>query len=157
MCVIFEKDIDMNIDEFRIKHSDVIRFCQIIEGDLKWIYALMLKGNPGGNYGKVENFTLGQIVSQLKKLDKSAGEQYLSDSDYDYLKEVTEKRNYWCHFCYREFIYVDNWINSGEYVKVCKDLQGDWEKLSGVYKSVESAKIRANDCYGRAKRIGTQT
>ena len=85
----------MNFDEFRIKHSDLIHFFQIIEGDLKWIFAIMRKGDLDDNYAKVENLTLGQIVNNLKTLDKSEGEQYISDSDYNFLKQMTERRNYW--------------------------------------------------------------
>lgn len=139
----------MNFDEFRIKHSDLIHFFQIIEGDLKWIFAIMRKGDLDDNYAKVENLTLGQIVNNLKTLDKSEGEQYISDSDYNFLKQMTEKRNYWCHVCYRDFLYVDNWEYSKEYAEVCRKLQNDWNKLSVVYKNVEDAMIRANKFYGR--------
>lgn len=112
----------MNFDEFRIKHSDLIHFFQIIEGDLKWIFAIMRKGDLDDNYAKVENLTLGQIVNNLKTLDKSEGEQYISDSDYNFLKQMTEKRNYWCHVFYRDFLYVDNWEYSKEYAEVCRKL-----------------------------------
>lgn len=109
----------------------------------------MKNGDLDDNYGKVGNLTLGQIVNNLKTLDKSEGEQYISDSDYNFLKQITEKRNYWCHACYRDFLYEDNWEYSKQYAEVCRKLQNDWKKLSVVYKNVEQAKIKANDYYGR--------
>jgi len=139
----------MNFDEFRIKHSDLIHHFQIIEGDLKWIFAIMLAGELDDNYSKVEKMTLGQIVNKLKELDKSGGEQYISDSDYNFLKQMTEKRNYWCHECYRDFVYETNWEYSNEYQKVCQKLDRDWQRLETVCRNVEKAKIRANDVYER--------
>lgn len=52
--------------------------CQTIEGDLKWIYAFMHKGDPNENRSKVANYTLGQIVNKLKELDNSDGKPYIS-------------------------------------------------------------------------------
>ena len=59
--------------------------CQIIEGDLKWIYAFMHKGDPAETRSKVSNYTLGQIVNKLKKPDNSDGKPYISASDYNFL------------------------------------------------------------------------
>lgn len=139
----------MNINKFKEKHSDLIKFFQIIEGDIKLIFAIMSKGDLDYNYSQIENLTLGQIVNELETLDKSEGEQYFSNSDYKLLKEVTKKRNYCCHFCYRDFVYVNNWEYSNEYAIVCKELQNDWNTLSVIYKKVEEARIKANKLYGR--------
>jgi hypothetical protein len=109
----------------------------------------MCKGEMDDNYEKIKNLTLGQIVNKLKTLDKSEGIQYISDSDYNFLKQMTDKRNYWCHICYRDFLYIVNREYSNEYVSVCKKLENDWCKLSVVYKNVEQAKIKASKFYGR--------
>lgn len=82
----------MDINTFKILHSETIEFCQIIEGNLKWIYSLMHVGDIGENHSKLEKTTLGQVVSMLKELDKSSGEQFISDGDYNFLKQMTEKR-----------------------------------------------------------------
>ena len=107
----------MDINTFKILHSETIEFCQIIEGDLKWIYSLMHVGDIGENHSKLEKTTLGQVVSMLKELDKSSGEQFISDGDYNFLKQMTEKRNYWCHVCYRDFMYEENPLTSLAYKK----------------------------------------
>lgn len=139
----------MNINTFKILHSETIKFCQIIEGYLKWIYSLMHTGNVGENHSKLEKKTLGQVVSMLKKLDKSSGEQFISDDDYNFLKQMTEKRNYWCHVCYRDFMYVENPLTSLAYEKVCEKLQRDHDRLEQVFKNVEKAKLDANKVFKR--------
>ena len=100
----------LSYEQFKVLHSETIMCCQIIEGDLKWIYAFMHKGNPDENKSKVSNYTLGQIVNKLKELDNSDGKPYISASNYNFLSQMTEKRNYWCHQCYRDFLYEDGFL-----------------------------------------------
>lgn len=83
----------LSYEQFKVLHSETIMCCQIIEGDLKWIYAFMHKGDPDENRSKVSNYTLGQIVNKLKGLDNSDGKPYISASDYNFLSQMTEKRN----------------------------------------------------------------
>lgn len=139
----------MDINTFKILHSETIEFCPIIEDNLKWVYSLMHTGNVGENHSKLEKKTLGQVVSMLKKLDKSSGEQFISDDDYNFLKQMTEKRNYWCHVCYRDFMYVENPLTSLAYEKVCEKLQRDHDRLEQVFKNVEKAKLDANKVFKR--------
>ena len=139
----------MDINTFKILHSETIEFCPIIEDNLKWVYSLMHTGNVGENHSKLEKKTLGQVVSMLKKLDKSSGEQFISDDDYNFLKQMTEKRNYWCHVCYRDCMYVENPLTSLAYEKVCEKLQRDHDRLEQVFKNVEKAKLDANKVFKR--------
>jgi len=106
-------------------------------------------GDVNENYGNLEKTTLGQVVIMLKELDKSSGEQFISDSDFNFLKQITEKRNYWCHICYRDFMYDDNFLHSESYEKVCQKLQKDHDKLEQVYKNVEQARLKANRIFAR--------
>ena len=139
----------MDINTFKILHSETIEFCQIIEGDLKWIYSLMHVGDIGENHSKLEKTTLGQVVSMLKELDKSSGEQFISDGDYNFLKQMTEKRNYWCHVCYMDFMYEEDPLTSLAYKKVCEKLQRNHDRLEQVFKNVEKAKLKATEVFKR--------
>ena len=76
----------MTIDKFYKIYGQTIMCFQIIENDLKWIYSLMKAGDVGVTHTTISKCTLGQVVSMLKELDKSSGEQFISDSDYDFLK-----------------------------------------------------------------------
>ena len=122
----------LNYDRFKVLHSETIMFCQIIEGDLKWIYDFMHKGDPAETRSKIANYTLVQIVNKLKELDNSDTKPCISASDYNFLSQMTEKRNYWYHQCYRDFLYEDSWLFSKDYEKVCNKLQKDHDRLDTV-------------------------
>lgn len=61
----------LNYNDFKIMHSEIIAFFQIIENDLKWIYSLMHVGNIEKNYDALENKNLGYIIKNLRELDYS--------------------------------------------------------------------------------------
>lgn len=133
----------MDISEFRQMHSELIEFCQLIEDDLKWIYSYMHKGDVEENYNSLEKTTLGALVKKLKVLDNSEGELFISNDDYNFLKQMTEKRNYWCHQCYLE-LYDDNERN-----RVCERLVKDYNRLEIVQRNVYDATKRAMEIYKR--------
>lgn len=132
----------MDYNQFTYLHSELIKYCQIIEGDLKWIYSFLHIGDIYQTRDSLDTLTLGQIVRKLKELDNSDGKPTLSASDYNFLSQMTQKRNYWCHECYRDFVYKKNWEYSDEFDKVCSKLQRDHDKLKNVCKNVEDLKIR---------------
>ncbi|MFA6797020.1 MAG: hypothetical protein WCR63_05610 [Bacilli bacterium] len=139
----------MTIDEFYKIHGQTIMCFQIIENDLKWIYSLMKAGDVNVTYASISKCTLGEVVSMLKELDKSSGEQFISDNDYNFLRQMKEKRNYWCHRAYIDFMYEPNWDVSTEYENVCQRLLRDNKRIMIVYKNVEQAKIEANKVFAR--------
>lgn len=131
----------LSYEQFKILHSELIMYCQIIEGDLKWIYSFMHEGDVDETRESLNKLTLGQIVKKLKELDNSDGHPSISASDYNFLSQMTEKRNYWCHQCYRDFLYTDNWVYSQDYTRVCSKLERDANKLKNVFETVERLKI----------------
>lgn len=134
----------MDYKTFTYLHSETIKYCQIIEGDLKWIYSFLHVGNIYQTRDSLDTLTFGQIVKKLKQLDNSDGNPELSASNYNFLGQMAQKRNYWCHECYREFVYINNWENSFEYIKVCNKLQKDHDKFEVVCKNVENLKLKLN-------------
>lgn len=141
------KRIDFN--QFKNYHSEIIMFCQCIEYDLKIIYSYMCEGNQQENFKKLEKTTLGTLVKMLKELDNSDGELFISNDDYNFLKQMAEKRNYWCHRCFIDFIYNKNFANSKDYKKVCNKLQRDHGRLKRVSDSVEKVRSNAVKTYKR--------
>ena len=133
----------MSFDSFKKLHSETIMYCQLIEHDLKWIYAYMHKGDQYENFDKLEKTTLGALVKKLKELDNSSGELFISNDDYNFLKQMTEKRNFWCHQCFVEFMYEENFLYSNEYQRLCEKLRRDHDRLSSVCDSVEKVRLKA--------------
>lgn len=66
-------------------------YCQVIEHDVKRIYAAMHVGDFYENLDKIEKWSFGQTVQKLKELDFSGKSHYISASDYNFLKQMTEK------------------------------------------------------------------
>ena len=137
----------MTIEQFKQLHSETIMCCQCIEHDLKWIYSYMHKGNQYDNFETLEKTTLGALVKKLKELDNSDNNPFISNDDYNFLKQMTEKRNYWCHQCYVDFIYDNG--GSSNYDKVCDKLVRDHDRLRVVSDNVEKARLRAVEIYKR--------
>lgn len=119
-------------------------FCQVIEHDVK-LYAAMRKGDYYENLERVEKWTLGKCVQELKALDFSDGDSYISASDYNFLKQMTEKRNHWCHQTYQNFLYNKQFLHSREYANECRKLQRDNERLSNVCNALENMRIKAQE------------
>ncbi len=92
----------------------------------------------------LDTLTFGQIVKKLKQLDNSDGKPELSVSGYNFLEQMAQKRNFWCHECYREFVYIGNWEYLSEFAKVCNKLQRDHDKLQVICKNVENLKLNLN-------------
>ena len=134
----------MKYEAFTYLHSETIKYCQIIEGDLKWVYSFLHIGDVYKTRDSLDNLTFGQIVKKLKQLDNSDGNPVLSASDYNILSQMAQKRNYWCHECYRDFVYISNWESSPEFAKICKKLIRDHDKLEVVCRNVEKLKLKFN-------------
>ena len=133
----------MSLEDFHFLVGQTIMYCQIIEHDVKRIYAAMHKGDYYNNLEKVENWTLGKCVDELKKLDFSDNKPYISANDYNFLKQMKDKRNHWCHQAYQNFMYNEQFLYSKEYADECKKLQKDNERFSIVYKNLENLRINA--------------
>ncbi len=139
----------MKLEEFHFMLGQTIMYCQVIEHDVKLIYASMLIGDYYDNIDKIEKWSLGQTVQKLKDLDLSDKKPYLSASDYNFLMQMTDKRNHWCHQAYQNFVYNDEFLYSKEYSDECYKLQRDNEKLSLVSDEIENLRIRVQKKYGR--------
>ena len=98
----------MTRDTFKMIHSELIQQVQCIEYNLKVIYAAMRKGNFESNFNALEKANLGKIARELENLDYSDDRPELSENDYQVIDDIREIRNYWCHQCYLDYIYISN-------------------------------------------------
>ena len=140
----------MTLDDFHFMVGQTIMYCQVIEHDVKRIYAAMHIGDYYDNLDKIEKWSLGQTVQKLKELDFSSDTHYISASDYNFLKQMTEKRNHLCHQTYQNFLYNNQFLQSKEYAEECRKLERDNERLSNVCDALEKVRIQAVKDFGRA-------
>lgn len=139
----------MDFETFKIYHSETIMYFQCIEHDLKWIYSYMHKGDQYKTFETLEKTTLGTLVNKLKELDMSDGKPYISASDYNFLKQMTEKRNYWCHQNYVDLVYIKDFLYSDEYKKISSKLEKDYARLMPLSDSVEQLRLKVVKLYKR--------
>lgn len=133
----------MTLENFHFLVGQTIMYCQIIEHDVKRIYAAMHKGDYYNNLEKVENWTLGKCVDELKKLDFSDNKPYISANDYNFLKQMKDKRNHWCHQAYQNFMYNEQFLQSKEYANECRRLQKDNARFSVLCDNLEDVRVQA--------------
>lgn len=140
----------MDFENFKYYHSSIILFCQRIEHDLKWIYSYMKYRYTDDTKEPVDIFNelndkkwnFGNILNELKVLDNKTGnENLISNDDYNFLKQMKDKRNFWCHKCFIEFIYSENWKCSNKYLKISKKLKSDYERFSKISEKIENLRL----------------
>ena len=145
---VYHEAMELKFDTFKQWHSDIVLFAQIIENDLKWIYAFMRGGDPQKNYDELiqMKITFGQVVFELRQLDH---DRFLDEEDYRFLQGMAQKRNYWCHRCALDFVYEPNFLHSEAYAQACHRLFVDHERFTDVNENVERARLRAITVYGK--------
>lgn len=138
----------MTRDTFKMIHSELIQQVQCIEYNLKVIYAAMRKGNFESNFNALEKANLGKIARELENLDYSDDCPELSENDYSVIDDIREIRNYWCHQCYLDYIYISN-DNQREraFQKVANRLHYDENRTYDLMQKTESIKDFILDKY----------
>ena len=131
----------MTIDEFKDYYATTMMIYQCIEHDIKLIYSYMRAGDINDNFDGVEKNTLGSMIAILERLDHSEGEPFISRGDYKFLKKICDKRNYWAHQAFADFVYVDNYAFSKEYKKVCDSILRDYQEVKRASDILQDMRI----------------
>ena len=92
----------MVLKEFRIAHSTLIEHYQFIETHLEGIYAAV-SGKPfWDGLKEVEKGSLSSAVREIREIEREKEIQIFTDDEYKQLRQLVERRNFWCHCCYYE-------------------------------------------------------
>lgn len=142
-CVIYKDANFMQIDLFTFHQrvGQTIMYCQLIEHDIKIIYAKKKGGEFDAAYSGIAEKTLGQAVSELRELDVTRRLDFFTPEDYDILFSVAETRNYWCHTAYTDFAYEKDFRNSKAYADACARLDTDSARIAALFKAVQKLKM----------------
>lgn len=100
--------VRMNRDMFKLIHSELIQQVQCIEHNLKVIYATINSGDFVENFESLSKTNLGMIIKELKKLELEGIDTELTEEDYKVIDEIRIIRNYWCHQCYIDYVYISD-------------------------------------------------
>ena len=138
----------MDRNRFKLIHSELIQQVQCIENNLKIIYAAMHKGNFKSNLKSVEKMNLGKIARELEELDNSANLPDFSEEEYTTIDEIREIRNYWCHQCYLDFVYIENdYERERAFKKVAERLHYDEYRTYDLFKKTEEMRFAIIEKY----------
>lgn len=140
----------MTRDKFKIIHSELIMQVQCIENDLKIIYASMHSGNFEENFDALEKANLGTVIKKLKDLDYSDGQPDLSKQDYALLERIREIRNYWCHQCFLDYIYIqDDYQRERKFQQIAQQLSEDENRTWALHEHLEKLRNKMLQRYNR--------
>lgn len=132
----------MDRNRFKLIHSELIQQVQCVENNLKIIYAAMLKGDFNKNLKITERMNLGKIAIELEYLDNSDDMPEFSEEEYGTIDEIREIRNYWCHQCYLDFVYIGNdYEREKAFQKVAKKLHYDEYRTYDLFKKTEEMRL----------------
>lgn len=95
----------MNLEEFRIAHSTLMEHYQFVERELEGIYAA-LSGKPF-YFGlmDVEKFSISKVIQMVQEQEKIHEKRVILDAEYEDLKAICQRRNFWTHNCYTELVF----------------------------------------------------
>ena len=92
----------MILKEFRIAHSTLIEHYQFMETHLEGIYAAVSDKPFGIGLKEIEKGSLSDAVRAIKELEKEKNIRIFTEEEYRQLRQIIDRRNFWCHCCYYE-------------------------------------------------------
>lgn len=95
----------MVLDEFRILHSSLIEHYQFMEAHLEGIYAA-ISGKPFlDGIREIERDSLSGVVREIRTVEREKKIKIFTEEEYTSLRQIIERRNFWCHCCYFEMVF----------------------------------------------------
>ena len=123
-------------DKYKYLLGETIMLYQLMENDLRHMFAGMTSGDFDANLDKVKATYkgLGQLVVALEQLDNSDSSPYFTAETYALLNRLARQRNYYCHQCCMEFCYNPYFRDTMEYKQSLERL----EKTNEIIKSIQA-------------------
>jgi hypothetical protein len=95
----------MVLEEFRILHSTLIEHYQFMEAHLEGIYAATAGKSFLDGIREIERDSLSGVVREIKAVEKEKNLRIFTEEEYTSLRQIIERRNFWCHCCYFEMVF----------------------------------------------------
>ena len=123
-------------DKYKYLLGETIMLYQLMENDLRLMFAGMTSGDFYANLDKVKATYkgLGQLVQALEQLDNMDSSPYFTRETYALLNRLARQRNYYCHQCCLDFCYNPQFRESFEYKQSLEKL----EKTNDIIKSIQA-------------------
>ena len=135
----WENTTDM---KFKTMHSEIIKYYQCIEYDMKRIYSAMASDDYFDCMDMLDGKNWGEILNRLRKLDNSDNDPFFSEEEYALLDEIRERRNYWCHQCYLDYVYIENDFERFERLqRLCRQLENEKNRAYKLHQKMQDVYI----------------
>ena len=95
----------MVLKEFRIAHSTLIEHYQFMEAHLEGIYAALLDKPFRDGIREIERDSLSGVIREIREVEQKKNIQVFTNQEYDQLRKIIDRRNFWCHCCYYELAF----------------------------------------------------
>lgn len=95
----------MDLQQFRIAHSTIMEHYQFIERELEGIYAALSGKHLYDGLKDVETFSLNKVIRMVQEQEKINEKKIISDAEYETLKSICQRRNFWTHDCYTDLVF----------------------------------------------------
>ena len=95
----------MILKEFRIAHSTLIEHYQFMEAHLEGIYAAILDKPFRDGIRQIEWDSMSGVIREIREVEQEKKLQIFTSQEYDQLRSIIERRNFWCHCCYYELAF----------------------------------------------------
>ncbi len=127
----------MTETEFRVLHSELIEYYQLIEMRMKGICAALLADAEKDWFDRLADYDsdpFGKLIKQIKTLQSQKNTLLFSQADFEALAELRETRNYWVHQCFTSFhpvTFLKGNVRWPEFaVRIKSDFQNavDWDE-----------------------------
>lgn len=93
----------MTETEFRVKHSILIEYYQLIEMRLKSICAMLTANEEKGWFERLDDFEfdpIGILIRNIRTVQELESIAIFSPEDFAAIDDLREARNYWAHECF---------------------------------------------------------
>ncbi len=134
----------MTETDFRVRHSELIEYYQLIEMRLRSICATLLADEDRGWLDRLDDYELdafGSLLKKIKVIQRQKQKVLLSDDDFEKLDDLRKTRNYWVHQCFglhNRVGFRNKVVKNPEHIKrIIEDFNEvvEWdEKLTGIGK-----------------------
>ena len=138
----------MDQRNFNALLAETVMQCQRIEHDIKIIYAAMKNGDFDDNYDRVEKSPLGDVLTELERLDNSDGRPYLHHDDYRLLNQIRTVRNWLVHQSYADFMYSTGAERANNFERACRKLEDFHSRMRTLGNAVECVRLDCIKRYG---------
>ncbi|MBD5507857.1 MAG: hypothetical protein HDR05_07375 [Lachnospiraceae bacterium] len=95
----------MKLSEFRTAHSILMEHYQFIEMHLEGIYAALSGRSFYDGLKEVERYNISKIIIMIQEQEKRNRKRVILDSEYEDLKSIYQRRNFWTHNCYTNMVF----------------------------------------------------